>query len=94
MRGAGEDELVLHGIEGVHGRALRKPAEDYVRVPLLLCHLPPGLLRRRHGDVHDLLGERARLGFCVLPETRKKIVIKPQKCLLLTSSLHTVLYYT
>lgn len=65
--GAGEDELVLHGVESVHGGALRQPPEDDVRVPLLLRHLPPGVLRGRHGDVHDLLGEPRR-GLFVLPE--------------------------
>lgn len=58
--GTGEDELVLHGVKGVHGGALRQPPEDDVRVPLLLGHLPPGVLRGLHGDVHDLLGEQPK----------------------------------
>lgn len=53
----GEDELAFPGGQRADGGALRQHAEDDVRVPLFLGNLPAGLLRLRHGDVHDLLGE-------------------------------------
>lgn len=78
---SGQDELVLHGFQHGAGGALRQRAEDPVRLPILFGHLPPGVLHRRDGHVHDLLGEgRVGLGEGAFEGSKDGVAFCPVVC--------------
>lgn len=72
---SGQDELSLPGHDRHPRGALRVDGEDPVRLLVLLRDLPPRILHRRDGHVHELLGEDRTV--CVPRRRRKQGSIAP-----------------